>query len=240
MDMAKWAKCAADYKPGADGKPKNPFPDVRGCEVITGADLSQSIAFSSVTHEIRCPNGKIALMSKSFLPKETVDAYRSRNNSKIPLWVEQGYIIETPGAVVDYSYILDYIEQAYAENNWKKGEVAYDRALATWLSQQLAAKGYTPADIPQGMLTLGAPTKDFRMEVYKENVIHDDPVLTFAIGNAICDTEDKNLNVMLNKKKSKEMIDPAAALMNAHVRYVVKPKISVYDTRPAGEKFFSV
>jgi phage terminase large subunit-like protein len=55
-------------------------------------------------------------------------------------------------------------------------------------------------------------------------------MLTWAMGNAICDT-DKNLNVMLNKQKSSDKIDPAAALMNAHVRYVVQPKVSVYETR---------
>jgi phage terminase large subunit-like protein len=55
-------------------------------------------------------------------------------------------------------------------------------------------------------------------------------MLTWAMGNAICD-EDKNKNVMLNKQKSKEKIDPAAALMNAHVRFAVKPEMNVYETR---------
>jgi phage terminase large subunit-like protein len=36
---------------------------------------------------------------------------------------------------------------------------------------------------------------------------------------------------MLNKQKSDDKIDPAAALMNAHVRYAVKPKLSVYEQR---------
>ncbi|MFA5436518.1 MAG: terminase TerL endonuclease subunit, partial [Candidatus Neomarinimicrobiota bacterium] len=87
-----------------------------------------------------------------------------------------------------------------------------------------------PAEIIQGWLTLGAPTKDFRDNVYDKKVIHDDPMLTWAMGNAICD-EDKNKNVMLNKQKSKEKIDPAAALMNAHVRFAVKPEMNVYETR---------
>jgi phage terminase large subunit-like protein len=55
-------------------------------------------------------------------------------------------------------------------------------------------------------------------------------MLSWAIGNAVCE-EDRNKNVMLNKTKSSEKIDPAAALMNAHTRYVVQPKLSVYETR---------
>lgn len=222
MDMGKWMACAA--------KPDDPFPDIKGLDVITGLDLSQGTAFSSVSHEISLPDGRIAVMSKSFLPKETLDTYRSRNNTKIPLWCEQGHIIETPGAVVEYNYILDYLDEVYEANEWRKGEIAFDRALATWLIQQLELRGFIPVNITQGMLTLGSPTKDFRMEVYKANVIHDDPVLSWAIGNAVCD-EDKNENVMLNKKKSKEMIDPAAALINAHVRFVVKQEPSAYEDR---------
>jgi phage terminase large subunit-like protein len=227
MPMDKWAACAATKD--------DPFPDVKELKVITGLDLAEKIDLCSMTHEIELPDGRIAVMQHSFLPQETYDRYVRQARTNYDIWKQMELLTVTPGGVVDYEYILDYIEATYEKYNWKKGEVAYDRALATWLTQQLEKRGYTPAEIPQGMYTLGAPTKDFRDEVYKKHVIHNDPMLSWAIGNAVCE-EDRNKNVMLNKTKSSEKIDPAAALMNAHTRYVVQPKVSVYDTRPAGEK----
>jgi phage terminase large subunit-like protein len=222
MPMDKWAACAASKD--------NPWPDVKGLEVITGLDLSFRSDMSSVAHEIRLPDGRTAVMQKSFMPKDTYEAVKDYPKAHYKDWKAKNYLIVTPGAVVDYDFILDYLDEVYAENEWKKGELAFDRALATWLMQQSEKRGFTPAEIPQGMLTLGPPTKDFRDNVYDKKVIHNDPMISWAMGNAICD-EDKNKNVMLNKQKSKEKIDPAAALMNAHVRYVVKPKKNVYEER---------
>jgi phage terminase large subunit-like protein len=221
MQMDRWAKCAASES--------NRFPNVEKLEVVTGLDLSASIDLTSVGHEIRLKDGRIAVKSHSFMPEETLLARSRQDHSDYNTWEKQGWITATPGAVVDYVMVLDYLDETYKKYNWKKGEVCYDRAMATWLSQQLEERGYTPVDIAQGMFTLGNPTKNFRDEVYKGNVIHENnPVLTFAMGNAVTDT-DKNENVMLNKSKSTDRIDPAASLMNAHVRYVVKTKKSAYE-----------
>ncbi len=219
MQMDRWAKCGGE------------LPNVDALEVITGLDLSMSTDLTSTSHEIRLPEGKIGVMSHSFMPEETLVKRARQDHTQYPMWEKDGWITATPGAVVDYAYILDYLDETYKKHNWKKGEVAYDRAMATWLAQQLEERGYTPVEIAQGMLTLGGPTKNFRDEVYKGNVIHEkNPVLTWAMGNAVTDI-DKNENVMLSKGKSTERIDPAAALMNAHVRYVVKAPKSLYESR---------
>jgi len=222
MQMDKWAKCAASKN--------NPMPNVDGLEVITGLDLSATTDLTSVTHEIKLLDKRIGVMSHSFMPEETLERRRRQEHNDYPAWAEQGWITATPGAVVDYSYVLDYLDKVYEKHHWKKGEVAYDRAMATWLSQQLEERGYTPVEIAQGLFTLGCPTKDFRDEVYKWNVIHENnPVLTMAMGNAVIGKTDDNLNIMLSKEKSTGHIDPAAALMDAHVRYVVKPHSNPYE-----------
>ena len=220
MQMDRWAKCGGE------------LPDVDGLEVITGLDLSLATDLTSTTHEIRLPDGEIGVMSHSFMPEENLQKRARQDHTQYPMWAKDDkWITATPGAVVDYDYILDYLDKTYELHRWKKGEVAYDRAMATWLAQRLEERGYIPVDIAQGMFTLGSPTKDFRNEVYKGNVIHEkNPVLTWAMGNAVTDT-DKNENIMLSKGKSTDRIDPAAALMNAHVRYVVKSPKSVYEKR---------
>lgn len=223
MQMDKWAKCGATKD--------NPFPNVEGCEVITGLDLSASIDLTSLGHEIKLPDGRIGVLGHSFMPLETLEIHKKHDKTSYDLWAKDNkWITATPGAVVDYDYILDYLDKTYAANHWVKGEVCYDRAMATWLAQRLEDRGYKPVDIAQGMLTLGYPTKNFRDEVYKGNVIHDNnPVIAWAMGNAVTRT-DCNENIMLDKEHSTERIDPAACLMNAHVRYVVKPHANPYET----------
>jgi phage terminase large subunit-like protein len=82
-------------------------------------------------------------------------------------------------------------------------------------------EGYVAVEIRQGVKTLGGPTKDFRDQVYSGNVLHDNnPVLTWAISNAVTKM-DPNENIMLDKAKSTERIDPIASVINAHVRAMV-------------------
>lgn len=224
MLMDKWAECGET--------PDNPMPDLCGLEAITGVDLSATIDLTSVGFEVRLKDGRIAILSHSFMPEDTLERKRAEDKVPYDLWVQLGWITATPGAVVDYNYVLDYIEKTYDKYHWYKGEVCYDRALATWLSQQLDERGFTPVDIAQGRFTLSAPTKDFRGQVYNKKIIHNNnPVLTWAMGNSVV-TPDNNDNIMLDKGKAKERIDPAASLMNAHVRYMVKSDaVSVYETR---------
>ena len=222
MQMDKWNKCKATEE--------NPFPNTDGCEVITGLDLSASIDLTSLGHEIRLPDGKIGIQGHSFMPAETLEVHRKHDKTSYNLWAKDNkWITATPGSVVDYDYILDYLDKTYEANHWPKGEICYDRAMATWLAQRLEDRGYKPVDIAQGMLTLGYPTKNFRDEVYKGNVIHDgNPVIAWAMGNAVTRT-DCNENIMLDKEHSTERIDPAACLMNAHVRFVVKQSTNPYE-----------
>jgi len=92
-------------------------------------------------------------------------------------------------------------------------------------------QGYEVIDIRQGIKTLSEPTKVFREEVYKGNVEHDNnPVLSWGLGNAIVKT-DQNENIMLDKQKSIDRIDPAAATMNAMVRAITHDANSGYNNR---------
>jgi phage terminase large subunit-like protein len=92
-------------------------------------------------------------------------------------------------------------------------------------------EGYTTVEIIQGIKTLSEPTKHFRESVLSGKVIHDgNPVLTWAMSNAVT-RQDHNENIMLDKQKARQRIDPVAALMNAHVRAMVREERSVYEER---------
>lgn len=223
MQMDKWALCKS-----GEG---NQFPDVSGLQVTAGLDLSSTIDLTSVSFEVTLPDGRFAVMSHSFMPEDTLEEKRKTDKAPYDRWIKQGWITATPGAQVDYHAVLDYIVQTYETYGWAKGEVCFDRYHASWLTQELAKLGFIPVDIPQQIPALTEPTKDFRAKVYNKKVIHDNnEVLTWAMSNAVARI-DYNRNIMLDKSKSSDRIDPAAALMNAHVRAMglVPEKVDVSE-----------
>lgn len=126
--------------------------------------------------------------------------------------------------MVDYewveSWLLNYIE----ENNLNVQQIAYDKWNALHLAQRLESQGFTVVEIPQRIPVLTLPTKDFREKVYSRRVIHDgDPLLTWAIGNAVLKMDDQE-NIMISKKVSKNRIDPIASVLNAYARAMHQKK----------------
>ena len=210
MDMARWAAC------------KGEIPDLRGAACWIGVDLSAKIDLSSVAFEFRHED-RYVVLSHSFIPLDTME--RKRKTDKVPydMWVSQGWITVTDGAVIDYRRVKEWAVAWAAAAGWDVQEWCVDPwGAGTTLGADLREDGAVVVEIVQGIKTLSEPTKDFREMVLSRRIIHDgNPVLAWAISNAICDEVDRNKNIILNKKKSRERIDPVAATINAHVRAMV-------------------
>lgn len=219
MRMEKWEACRGE------------LPDLRNREVTIGLDLSKKIDLTSIGFEFINDDGKYVVMSHSFIPEETLQ--QKIHTDKVPYakWVREGWITVTPGAVVDYKFVQKYAMDMIDKHNWHVKEICYDEWSAGLISQELMDEGFEMVEIRQGIHTLSEPTKNFREEVYSGNVIHDgNPVLTWAIGNAVT-RADHNENIMLDKLKSTNRIDPIAAVINAHVRVMLKEPDYVYNSR---------
>lgn len=207
IEMNKWTICG-----------KKTLPDLKGLTCIVGVDLSKKIDLTSISFEFYLGDDKYAVLSHSFMPEDTLE--EKRNSDRVPydLWAKQGWITITPGAVVDYNFIKAYIIAQEKENNWSVKEICYDPYNATQFAQDMELEGYTCVEIRQGVRTLSEPTKSFRESVKEDKIYHDNnPVLTWALGNAVT-KQDSNENIMLDKAKSTERIDPIASVINSHVR----------------------
>lgn len=206
MPMDKWKAARGE------------IPDLRGRPCYVGVDLSAKIDLTSVAFEFPLEDGRYAVLSHSFMPEETLALKRKTDKVPYDAWVRQGYITETPGAVVDYQFVRQYIKDQAAENGWDIQEICVDPWNATQFAQDMMADGFRVVEIIQGIRTLSEPTKDFREKVMAGLVVHDgNPVLTWAMDNTR-ERQDHNGNIMLDKKKARQRIDPAAAVLNAHVR----------------------
>jgi phage terminase large subunit-like protein len=221
MNMEKWSLCGETFD----------FERFRGCECVVGADLSAKIDLTSISFIFKSDDD-YHVLSHSFMPEDTLETKSKTDKVPYGLWVQQGWITTTPGAVVDYAFIDSYLENIISKYDIKIKEVCADPWNATQFMQDLEAKGFTMVEIRQGIQTLGAPTKDFREKVYLGRVKHNNnPVLSWAIGNAVT-RQDANENIMLDKSKATDRIDPIASVINAHVRAMLNINTkSVYEDR---------
>ncbi|MBG0962239.1 terminase large subunit [Bacillus sp. SRB1LM] len=207
MDMSRWNKC--------DGVIE--LSELKGMECTVGADLSAKIDLTSVDFEFKKDDNYIVI-SHSFIPEDTLDEKMKTDKVPYDIWAQQGWITVTPGSVVDYNFVKEYIKTMESDNDFKIKEICADPWNATQFMQDMEAEGYVVVEIRQGMATLSGPTKDFREQVYQKKIIHNNnPVLNWAIGNAVT-KQDANENIMLDKSKATERIDPIAAVINSHVR----------------------
>jgi len=138
----------------------------------------------------------------------------------------------TKGEVVNYKEVVEWVKKTILKLGAFIQEWCVDPWGAVQISNDLIEDGYEVVNIVQGIKTLSEPTKDFRNQIYQKNVIHDgNPVIAWAIGNAVVDIVDRNMNILLNKSKSTERIDPIAALINGHVRAMIADSIGGYNNR---------
>lgn len=207
MQMDRWAACLEKEKTEIEGK-----------KVFGGLDLSSTIDLTSFGVEIPLGNEYYYCFSHSFIPEQTLDFKIKRDKVPYDLWIRQGYLTLTEGAEVDYHFILEYIVDLYKKNKWPHGEICFDKALATWLTHELTEKDFIPVEIPQSFTGLSTATKDFRAKVLNKKIIHNgDPLLTWAISNAVTRSGPSE-NIMLDKSRARNRIDPIASIINAHAR----------------------
>ncbi|MDP1497143.1 terminase large subunit [Bacillus velezensis] len=207
MDMQAWADCGSDE-----------FPELKNRECYVGIDLSKTIDLTAASFIFPLDDGSFAVDSHGFMPEDTF--LERMNTDKVPydVWEKKNWLTTTDGAVVDYDYIRAYIKKMEKEHGWRIKEIGYDPYNATQFAQQMEADGYIMVEIRQGVATLSEPTKDFRAKVKSKKIIHPkNDLLTWAMGNAVTKV-DAQENIMLDKSKSTQRIDPAAALVNAYVR----------------------
>jgi phage terminase large subunit-like protein len=207
ISVDRWAACGTEK-----------LPDISGLDAYVGVDLSATTDLTSVSIEVPLDDGKFVVLSHSFIPEEKLDERVKTDKMPFDQWVRQGWITATPGAVVDYTFVREYIKSIEEKYGVLVKEICYDKYNARHLMQELEADGFTTVEIPQGIRYLTEPTKNFRTKVFEKKIIHNqNPVLTWAVGNAVT-RKDAQENIMLDKSKSSDRIDPLAALINAHAR----------------------
>ena len=223
MDMAKWKERGAITK----------IPvDLYGRSAYVGIDLSKRIDLTAagIIVPIDVDSAvQYVVRAHGFIPEDTVAVHEKTDKVPYRAWAKAGYLTITPGDVVDYRFIESWIHETTDDLGMNVKELCYDPYNATHFAQDFDAQGITTVEVRQGMRTLSEPTKAFREEAYRGNILHEpNPLLDWAVSNAVT-KRDHNENIILDKEKSTNRIDPIAAVINAFSRARVTAEEDMSD-----------
>lgn len=223
MDMAKWKERGAITE----------IPvDLYGRSAYVGIDLSKRIDLTAAGIIIPIDiDGTVKYVTRAhgFIPEDTVAVHEKTDKVPYRAWAKAGYLTITPGDVVDYRFIESWIHETTDDLGVNVKELCYDPYNATHFAQDFDAQGIMTVEVRQGMRTLSEPTKAFREEAYRGNILHEpNPLLDWAISNAVT-KRDHNENIILDKEKSTNRIDPIAAVINAFSRARVTAEEDMSD-----------
>jgi len=152
-----------------------------------------------------------------FCPKDTIEKRSKEDRVPYQYWVDNGYLIATPGNTVDYDYVKDKIKETYFELGVK--EVQIDQYNASHMANQLQEDGIKCAFYSQGIMSMSYPTKTFEKLVYEGKLKHDGhPILAWMLSGAVI-YEDANENIKVHKGQSnrsgKKRVDGIVATVMA-------------------------
>ena len=216
LPLEKWRACESE------------LPDLEGAEVYVGVDLSATTDLCSVAFEFPLDGGRYAVLHHSFMPADRLAERRRVDKVDYDLWVRQGYMTTVPGALIDLDFVADWVHKKVQSEGWQVREICVDPWRAAQFNRRMEEYGYMIVEVPQTIRYISEPTLHFRGCVLDGKVVHDgDPVLTWAVGNAVA-REDANGNVQLAKNKSRDRIDPIVAVVTAHAR-AMHAEVSAID-----------
>lgn len=195
MDMDKWKACEVDRV------------NFSGKEITVSVDMSISTDLSAV-NMMYYEDGTYYTKSIGFLPRESLVGRRERFDYQLSEDLGECYILD--GAVIDYSYVENYIRNIPNMYKCKIKSICFDAYNSNQMMMNLA-QDFEVVDIKQNYFNLNTPTKEFRNAVYLNKVKYEKSRLyTWCMSNAITRT-DAQENMMLDKKKSQNRIDLAVA-----------------------------
>lgn len=186
--------------------------DFAGRDVTVGLDLSLTTDLTAVVMMYK-KDEKYYTKAVGFLPEESLNKRREKIDYRTLEKLGECFI--TPGAIVDYNIVENYIRNIEDTFNCNIKCIVADPYNATQMLLSLA-EDYEVIELKQSYTNLSPPTKEFRNEVYKGNVFYEKSSLyDWNMSNAIT-RKDKNENEMLDKaNKNKQRIDLAAATIFA-------------------------
>lgn len=223
LSLERWNQCDADLAPAAMREREASLAGARcfaGLDLSTKLDISAAVLWFPETRHVLC---------RFWCPEETVIRRSQKDRVPYDAWVRDGWMVATPGNVIDYDFVRADIEALGKQFTLQ--QIAFDPWNATQLATQLTGCGFTMIETRQGYKTLSEPSKELEKLITSGVVQHGGhPVLRWMISN-VGKRADENENIRPVKTSETQRIDGVVALIMALSRAIVEPSgESIYET----------
>ena len=207
-----WQNAASSWIPMQkwDTETRNARADIsefEGEPCFAGLDLSSVNDFTAYT---KCfeKGGKYYLYHKFYVPSEQVSEKYRVENINIGSWIDGGLVTATPGATIDYEYIIADIKADNERFNIQ--ELAYDK----WQSDKLidSLEELLPKtaliEYSQGIRQISNPSKEFERLILEDKIVDPNPVMKWMVSNAAIKVDaNGNYKPLKEYKSSRKKID---------------------------------
>ena len=173
------------------------------------SDLSAVVYYFPVQRGIETP----CFIVDFYCPRDNVSERTERDKLPYRVWVEQGFIKETPGNTTDFKFITKDILAANSE--FEIEQIAFDRTFAGEIVNELSEAGLEVIDFGQGFMSMGSPTAELERLLTCQEIHHNgNPVMDWMSANVVI-RRDAAGSMKPDKENSEEKIDGIVALIMA-------------------------
>ena len=189
---AAWEKCGAE---------KYTENDLKGRPCYGGMDLSstQDITAISLSFPPQSEGEPYKHIYRFYIPEEL--AAEKEGMDKVPyrVWIDEGFIIATPGNVIDYDWIEQDIFSMAA--TYEIQEFCFDPFHAQEIVNHLSTAGINMIPIQQGYRMMSPMCDSFEKRVLSQEMAHgNNPVMRWMI-SCVELKSDRQGNVMPMKPR---------------------------------------
>jgi phage terminase large subunit-like protein len=199
IDLGAWDASAGEVS--TDG--------LRGRDCWAGLDLASTTDIASLCLAFPDSDGVFKLLWRYWIPEDQVRNLDERTAGAASVWVRDGWLIATPGNVIDYKNILHEIDELAQRHTIR--EIAYDRWGMTQMSQDLTEARMTVVPFGQGFASMSPPAKELERLVLEGKLHHGGNPVTRWMADNVVVRSDPAGNIKPDKEKSHEKIDGIVA-----------------------------
>ena len=194
------------------------FEDHRGDICYIGVDLASVNDLVAVSF-LFDKDDDISVKNVYFLPEESLKT--SPQKEYYREMYKLGYLILTPGNVVDYDFIQAYILKAYNDYDLLIQGIYYDKWNATQWAIGMTSAGMPMDPFSQTIANFNAPTKELQKRILKREIKIDTNLLTLFMFRNVAIKRDHNENMKPDKAASKNKIDGVISMIQAVGGYMI-------------------
>lgn len=190
--------------------------DYLGKPVFIGVDLSTTTDITALV--LLFPDEELGYIAVPFffIPEECIGEKGRLDQIDYKQMVEEGWLIATPGNVIDYDWIYKLVKDELALKFNVQG-IWMDRWNATHLATMFTAEGLPVTLVGQSCAAMNSPTNDLEKLLISERIVlQNNPIFRWMAGNvSIVANADEQIKPAKPPKGSRKRIDGIVALILA-------------------------